>query len=54
MSEMPSQYANLGGMEHPWEHEVLHNFQPPKTLALQPPYIVGQKTIGLGQAQTKT
>jgi hypothetical protein len=53
MSETLSQYANPGGMEHTWEHKVLHNFQPPQTLAAQPSYIDGQKTIGLGQAQTQ-
>jgi hypothetical protein len=53
MSETPSQYANPGGMEHTWEHNVLHNFQPPSTLVAQPPYIDDQKTIGLGHAQTQ-
>jgi hypothetical protein len=50
---MPSQYANPRGMELTREHNVLHNFLPPQTLAAQPAYIGGQKTIGLGQAQTQ-
>jgi hypothetical protein len=29
MSEMASQYANPGGVEHMWEQNVLHNFLPP-------------------------
>jgi hypothetical protein len=45
---------NLATRNHMWEHNVLYNFQPALTLAAQPPYIGGQKTIGLDRPKPKT
>jgi hypothetical protein len=45
---------NLATRNHMWEHKVLHNFQPALTLVAQPPYIGGQKTIGLDRPKPKT